>query len=138
MVRRNSGEKTPVDVNVITGVASGPNADVFRSYLEVLAHNRINILTPSFDHVSEVDQNIIWNNLLRVGHQRNDRTPWLSRAPNVNSFQRVARIFLPLQLDYLSTLAECMLLVLEKALEIILGVLCVRLHMHTTKNKNKG
>ncbi|KOM26800.1 hypothetical protein LR48_Vigan317s002100 [Vigna angularis] len=64
MVRRNSGERTPVDVNVITGVASGPNADAFRSYLGVLARERINILTPSFEHVSEVDRNIIWNDLL--------------------------------------------------------------------------
>ncbi|KOM37374.1 hypothetical protein LR48_Vigan03g075600 [Vigna angularis] len=64
MVRRNSGERTPVDVNVITSVASDPNADVFRSYLGVLACDRINILTPSFDHVSVVERNIIWNDLL--------------------------------------------------------------------------
>ncbi|KOM48175.1 hypothetical protein LR48_Vigan07g187900 [Vigna angularis] len=53
MVRRNNGERTPVDVNVITCVASGPNRDAFRSYLGVLARDRINILTPSFEHVSE-------------------------------------------------------------------------------------
>ncbi|KOM48375.1 hypothetical protein LR48_Vigan07g207900 [Vigna angularis] len=29
-----------------------------------LAHDRINILTPSFEHVFELDQNIIWNDLL--------------------------------------------------------------------------
>ncbi|KOM55381.1 hypothetical protein LR48_Vigan10g127300 [Vigna angularis] len=64
MVRRNSGERTLVDVNVITGVTSSPNADVFRSYIGILARNRIFILTPSFDHVSEVDRNIIWNDQL--------------------------------------------------------------------------
>ncbi|KOM57731.1 hypothetical protein LR48_Vigan11g076400 [Vigna angularis] len=63
MVRRNSGERTPMDVNVITGVASGQNADVFRSYIGVLARDKINILTPSFDHVCEIDRNIIRNDL---------------------------------------------------------------------------
>ncbi|KOM31287.1 hypothetical protein LR48_Vigan01g084200 [Vigna angularis] len=60
MVRRNSGERTFVDVNVITGVASGLNADAFRSYLGVLARDKINILTP---YVSDIDRNIIWNDL---------------------------------------------------------------------------
>lgn len=48
-----------MDVNVIIGVAFGPNLDVFRSYLGVLARDKIFILAPSFDHVFEVDQNII-------------------------------------------------------------------------------
>ncbi|XP_052727001.1 uncharacterized protein LOC108332271 isoform X1 [Vigna angularis] len=64
ILRRNAGERTPVIIDVVTGVASGPNAYVFRSYLGVLARDRISILTPSFDHVSEADRNLIWQDLL--------------------------------------------------------------------------
>ncbi|KOM56137.1 hypothetical protein LR48_Vigan10g202900 [Vigna angularis] len=64
ILRRNAGERTPIIIDVVTGVASGPNADVFRSYLGVLARDRISILTPSFDHVSEADRNLIWQDLL--------------------------------------------------------------------------
>ncbi|BAU02103.1 hypothetical protein VIGAN_11153000 [Vigna angularis var. angularis] len=63
-LRRNAGERTPMIIDVVTGVASGPNADEFRSYLGVLAHDRISILTSSFDHVSKVDRNLIWQDLL--------------------------------------------------------------------------
>ncbi|KOM52332.1 hypothetical protein LR48_Vigan09g099100 [Vigna angularis] len=64
ILRRNAGERTPVIIDVVTRVASGPNADIFRSYLGVLARDRISILTPSFDHVSEADRNLIWQDLL--------------------------------------------------------------------------
>ncbi|KOM25699.1 hypothetical protein LR48_Vigan161s000800 [Vigna angularis] len=64
ILRRNAGERTPVIIDVVTGVASGPNADVFRSYLGVLARDRIFILTPSFDYVSKADRNLIWKDLL--------------------------------------------------------------------------
>ncbi|KOM27029.1 hypothetical protein LR48_Vigan358s000700 [Vigna angularis] len=63
-IRKNSGERTPVNVNVTTGVATGPHADDFRSYLGVVARNKISILIPSFDHVSEGDRNIIWQDIL--------------------------------------------------------------------------
>jgi len=42
----------------------GRYTDVFKSYLGILARERISILTPSFDHVSEVDRDIIWQDLL--------------------------------------------------------------------------
>ena len=64
LMRKNSGERPPVNVNVITAVAVGPYADDFQSYLGVVAGDRIGILTPSFDHVSEVDRNIIRNDIL--------------------------------------------------------------------------
>ncbi|XP_052728611.1 uncharacterized protein LOC128195373 [Vigna angularis] len=64
LIRKNSGERTPVNVNVTTGVATGPHADDFRSYLGVVARNKISILIPSFDHVSEGDRNIIWQDIL--------------------------------------------------------------------------
>ncbi|XP_022632160.1 uncharacterized protein LOC111240763 [Vigna radiata var. radiata] len=64
LIRKNSGERTSVNVNVTTGVATDRYADDFRSYLGVVAHDKISILVPSFDHVSEVDRNIIWNDIL--------------------------------------------------------------------------
>lgn len=64
LLRKQSGERTPVNVNVTTGVATGRYADDFRSYLGVVARDKISILVPSFDHVSEVDRNIIWNDIL--------------------------------------------------------------------------
>ncbi|KOM40578.1 hypothetical protein LR48_Vigan04g077600 [Vigna angularis] len=65
ILRRNAGERTPVIVDIVTDVASGPNA-VFRSYLGVFACDRIFILTPSFDHVFEVDRNLIGQDLLKL------------------------------------------------------------------------
>jgi len=64
LMRRASGEKTPVVVGVVTNITSGPNAYIFISYLRVLTHDKISILTPTFVHVSEVDQNMIWHDLL--------------------------------------------------------------------------
>ena len=63
LIKRAKGEKTPVDIDVNTGVASGPNGDIFKTYLGMLARERISILTPSFDHVQEVDRNMIWQDI---------------------------------------------------------------------------
>jgi len=38
-------------------------ADIFKSYLGMLARERISILTPTFDHVTKVDQDMIWQDL---------------------------------------------------------------------------
>jgi len=43
---------------------SGHYADVFKSYLGMLARERISILTLSFDLVTEVDREMIWQDLL--------------------------------------------------------------------------
>ena len=64
LIRRARGEKTHVDINVDTRMPSGHYANVFRSYLGMLARERISILTPSFDHVTEVDRKMIWQDLL--------------------------------------------------------------------------
>jgi len=64
LIRRAKGQKTHVDINVDTGELSGRYGDVFKSYLGMLARERISILTPSFDHVTEVDQEMIWQDLL--------------------------------------------------------------------------
>ena len=64
LIRRANGQKTLVDINVDTGMPSGRYVDVFKSYLGMLARERISILTPSFDHVTEVDQEMVWHDLL--------------------------------------------------------------------------
>ena len=64
LIRRAKGQKTHVDINVDTGEPSGRFGDVFKSYLGMLALERISILTPSFDHVIEADREMIWQDLL--------------------------------------------------------------------------
>jgi len=60
LTRRAKGQKTLVDINVDTRMPKNRYADVFKSYLRMLAQERISILTPSFDHVTEVDRDMIW------------------------------------------------------------------------------
>lgn len=50
-----SSEKTLIVIDIVIGVAIGLYADIFNSYLGVLAHDRTSILTLSLDHVFEVD-----------------------------------------------------------------------------------
>jgi len=57
--RRAAGKKTAVDIDVNTGMASGPNTEDFHSYLGVLSRERISILTNSWDEVSEVDRSML-------------------------------------------------------------------------------
>jgi len=64
LLRKAKGKKTHVIIDIVTGQASGRNGDVFKRYLGVLARDRISILTPSFDHVSEVQWNMIWQDLM--------------------------------------------------------------------------
>jgi len=63
-LKRSAGEKTHVDIDVNTEVAFGPKADEFMSYLGVVARERLSILINSWDEVSEVDQNMIWEDVL--------------------------------------------------------------------------
>ncbi|QCD96802.1 hypothetical protein DEO72_LG6g1512 [Vigna unguiculata] len=56
LIRRAKGQKKHVDINVDTRMPSGRYADVFKSYLGMLARERISILTPSFDHVTKADR----------------------------------------------------------------------------------
>ena len=59
-----SGKKTKVDVDVNTGMAYGSNGKLFRTYLGIVAREKISILTPSWDHVTEHERNIIWEDIL--------------------------------------------------------------------------
>jgi len=49
-----------VDVNVHTGRATRPNAEIFHTYLGIVAREKISILAQSWDHVTEHERNIIW------------------------------------------------------------------------------
>ena len=60
LIRRVKGQKIPININVDTRMPKGRYADIFKSYLGMLAQERISILTPSFDHVTEVDREMIW------------------------------------------------------------------------------
>jgi len=62
-LRHAADEKTPVDIDVNTGVASGPNAETFSSYLGVVSRERLSILINSWDDVYEVDQNMLWEDV---------------------------------------------------------------------------
>jgi len=63
LIRKANGQKTPVDIDINIGIPRGRYANVFKSYLEMLARERISILNLSFDYVSEIDREMIWQNL---------------------------------------------------------------------------
>ena len=63
-LKRVAGEKTRVDIDVNTGVAFGPKADEFMSYLGVVSRERLSILINSWDQVPEVDRNMICKDVL--------------------------------------------------------------------------
>jgi len=63
-LKRVVGETTHVDIDVNIRVALGPNADSFNSYLGVVSRERLSILINSWDDVSKVDQNMLWEDIL--------------------------------------------------------------------------
>jgi len=63
-LKRAAGEKTRVDIDVNTGVAFGSHVEEFVSYLGVVSRERLSILINSWDKVSEVDRNMIWEDVL--------------------------------------------------------------------------
>ena len=63
-LRRATGEKTRVGIDVNTRVAFGPKAHQFMSYLGVVSRERLSILINSWDEVSEVDRNMIWEDVM--------------------------------------------------------------------------
>ena len=60
----NEGKKISLSTDVNTGVAIGPYAKNYSSYLGVVARERISILTDSKDHVTEHERNMIWQYIL--------------------------------------------------------------------------
>jgi len=62
--KRAAGETIHVDIDMTTGVAFGPNVDEFNNYLGVVSRERLSILINLWDDVSEVDQNMIWEDVL--------------------------------------------------------------------------
>jgi len=59
-IKINKGKKVPLTIDVNIGVASGPNSHNFSSYLGVVFSERISILIPSWDNVTEHERNMIW------------------------------------------------------------------------------
>lgn len=62
--RRLAGDRPQVDVDPMSGRASGPNKVIFASYLGTLARDKISILVPSWDDVTESVKNMIWQDIL--------------------------------------------------------------------------
>jgi len=60
---RLGGFKVTVDFDPQTARASGPNRAVFNSYLGVLARTKVSILYPTWDHVTEAEKNMIWQDI---------------------------------------------------------------------------
>jgi len=62
-VSRLGGFEVVIDLNPQTARALGPNRAVFNNYLGVLARTKVSILLPSWDHVTEAEKNMIWQDL---------------------------------------------------------------------------
>jgi len=60
----NKDDKIPLSIDIHTGVAIGQYAKKYRSYLGVLSRERISILTQSWDHVTDIEKNMIWQKIL--------------------------------------------------------------------------
>jgi len=56
---RLGGSKVLVDIDPQIGRASGPNRAQFSNYLGVLACTKVSILLLTWDHVTEVEKNMI-------------------------------------------------------------------------------
>jgi hypothetical protein len=63
-VRRGKGQRTYVDIDVRTGIATGDNGPIFRSYLGFLIREHISILTPTWDDVVMTQRNMLWQDLV--------------------------------------------------------------------------
>jgi len=60
---RVGGSKAAVQVDPKDGRPSGPNRFLFSSYLGVWARTKVSILLPTWDDVTEVEKNMIWQDL---------------------------------------------------------------------------
>jgi len=60
----NKGKKLSFVIDVNAGVATRPNAKNFSSYLGVVAREKISILTDYWDHLTEHERNMIWQDIL--------------------------------------------------------------------------
>jgi len=61
--RKTTDDKVPVEIHPITGRPSGPNKVEFVSFMGSLARKKVSILTPKWKDVSEVDKNLIWEEI---------------------------------------------------------------------------
>ena len=62
--RRKKGEKTSLEIDVHTRVASGLNAPSFQSYLGFIARDKISIVILHWEDVPEARKNMLWQDIL--------------------------------------------------------------------------
>jgi len=62
-LKRLTKGKVHVEIDPHTRRAKGPNRKDFVSYLGVLARSKLSILKPKWDHVTEADKNMIWQDI---------------------------------------------------------------------------
>jgi len=55
--------KVQVEIDPHTRRAKGPNQNDFVSYLGVLARSKVSILERNWDHVTEADKSMIWQDI---------------------------------------------------------------------------
>jgi len=63
VLKRLTKAKVQVKIDPHTRRAKGPNRNDFVSYLGVLARSKVSILEPNWDHVTEADKNMIWQDI---------------------------------------------------------------------------
>lgn len=59
-----NGDGIQVTIDVYIGKAPRSFAKIFSTYIEVVDHDKVSILTPSLDHVTEQERSIIWKDIL--------------------------------------------------------------------------
>ena len=63
-VKHIRGERLPVHIDAATGRPSGPNSEIFSSYLGTLAREKVSILHASWDQVKESTKKLLWDDIL--------------------------------------------------------------------------
>ncbi|BAT93237.1 hypothetical protein VIGAN_07217100 [Vigna angularis var. angularis] len=57
-------ERISVEIDPQSGLPLGPHVEKFRSYLGMLAKTHVSIVIASWDDVSEMDKNLLWQDIL--------------------------------------------------------------------------
>jgi len=63
IVNHLGGSKVPVNIDPQTGKSHDPNHPKFVSYFGVFARTKVSILLPKWEHVTEADKKLIWQDL---------------------------------------------------------------------------
>ena len=65
-VSRSSEQRIPIEIDMQTGKASGPNKDKFVSYVALIARSKVSILIDKWKEVEESVKNQIWQSILVI------------------------------------------------------------------------